>query len=284
MSIPQKRANASGVLLWLVAACCLAVLLSTAGAAHGQLPKAADTPGLQRRMWTIAGVEREALLAIPPTAKSSPTPVVFVFHGHGGRGRSAARAFALHTHWPDAIVVYPQGLNTPGQLTDKEGKLPGWQSASGNQDDRDLAFFDQMLASLKADYQVDDRRLYATGHSNGGGFTYLLWATRGDVLSAVAPSSAVAARIMNDLKPKPVMHIAGEKDPLVKFAWQKATIDRLRQIDHCEEQGREWAKFCTEYPSPEGTSVVALIHPGDHKFYAQAPPLIVRFFQAHPKR
>jgi polyhydroxybutyrate depolymerase len=259
------------------------MLLATAGAAHGHLPKAADAPTLQPRSWTLDGVEREALLAIPPTAKTAATPVVFVFHGHGGRSRNVARTFALHTHWPEAIVVYPQGLNTPGQLTDKEGKLPGWQSAKGNQGDRDLKFFDHVLASLKADYQVDDRRLYATGHSNGGGFTYLLWATRGDVLSAVAPSSAVAARVMNDLKPKPVMHIAGETDPLVKFAWQKATIDRLRQINHCEEQGQEWAKFCTLYPSREGTPVVALIHPGNHKFYAEAPPLIVRFFQAHAK-
>jgi polyhydroxybutyrate depolymerase len=283
MSIHRRSDLRNRVVRLLLAASCLAVWFTVSRPAHAQLPKVADGPALQRRSWTINGVEREAMLAIPPSAKTTPTPVVVVFHGHGGRSGGAARTFALHSHWPEAIVVYPQGLNTPGQLTDKEGKLPGWQSAPGNQDDRDLQFFDQMLASLKAECQVDDRRVYATGHSNGGGFTYLLWATRGDVLAAVAPSSAVAARVMNDLKPKPVMHIAGEKDPLVKFAWQKATMDRLRQINHCEEQGQEWAPLCSHYASRDGTPVVTLIHPGDHKFYADAPPLIVRFFKAHSK-
>lgn len=61
--------------------------------------------------------------------------------------------------------------------------------------------------------------VYAMGHSNGGAFTYLLWATRGDVLAAVAPSGAAAGRSLPDLKPKPVLHVAGEKDELVRFEW-----------------------------------------------------------------
>jgi len=60
-------------------------------------------------------------------------PVVLVFHGHGGTARYAARTFALHRHWPEAIVVYPQGLNTPGRRTDPEGRRPGWQHAAGEQ-------------------------------------------------------------------------------------------------------------------------------------------------------
>ena len=92
------------------------------------------------------------------------------------------RDFAYHKHWPEAIAVYMQGLNTPGVLTDPEGKRPGWQKRVGDQNDRDLKFFDAVLATLKKDYRVDEKRVYATGHSNGGAFTYLLWAARGDVL------------------------------------------------------------------------------------------------------
>ena len=53
-------------------------------------------------------------------------------------------------------MVYPQGLNTPGKLTDPEGKKPGWQHGPGAEGDRDLKFFDAMLAEVRGDYKVDD--------------------------------------------------------------------------------------------------------------------------------
>jgi polyhydroxybutyrate depolymerase len=236
-----------------------------------------------RREWTVDGVVREALVAAPATAKIESSPVVFVFHGHGGSMMNAARQFHLHTLWPEAIVVYPQGLNTPGRLTDPEGKKPGWQHSAGAQDDRDLHFFDAMLDSLHKDFRVDDRRIYSTGHSNGGGFTYLLWATRGDRFAAVAPSAAAAPTLLAQLKPKPVMHLAGETDPLVKFEWQQATMGRLREINQCGE-GQPWAEKCTLYPSKIGAPVVTFIHPGGHQFVAEEPALIVKFFKEHAKQ
>src|SRR5262245_54493239 len=101
---------------------------------------------LTRREWTIGDTAREALLHVPATANATQAPIVFVFHGHGGNMRNAARSFHIHTLWPDAIVVYPQGLNTPGRLTDPEGKLPGWQPNVGDQGDRDVKFFEAVLA------------------------------------------------------------------------------------------------------------------------------------------
>ena len=41
-----------------------------------------------------------------------------------------------------------------------------------------------MLKSLKQDYKVDEKRIFSTGHSNGGGFTYLLWSERPDVFNS----------------------------------------------------------------------------------------------------
>ena len=69
-------------------------------------------------------------------------------------------------------------MPTPGRLTDPEGKRSGWQAAVGDHGDRDLRFVDAMLATLRAELPVDGRRVHATGHSNGGGFTYLLYAVR----------------------------------------------------------------------------------------------------------
>ncbi len=93
--------------------------------------------------WKIDGGTREALLAAPATATTQPSPVVFGFHGHGGSMKNAARSFRMHEQWPDAISVYMQGLPTPGQITDADGKKPGWQKEKGDQQDRDLKFFKQ---------------------------------------------------------------------------------------------------------------------------------------------
>jgi len=236
---------------------------------------------LARLEWKVDGVTREALVYVPPAAKTVPCPVVFAFHGHGGTMKHAAAKFAYHKHWPEAIAVYMQGLKTPGALTDPEGKRPGWQKAAGDQNDRDLKFFDAVLETLKRDYRVDEKRVYATGHSNGGGFTYLLWSARGDVFAALAPCAAVAKRGM-DLKPKPVLHMAGEKDPLVRFEWQKLTMDKLRKLNGCDK-GKPWGERCTLYPSKTGTPMVTYIHPGGHELPNDVPPIIVKFFKEHLK-
>ena len=244
--------------------------------------RAADL--LERQQWTVDGIVREALVYVPPQARTNNVPVVFAFHGHGGSMRNAARSFGFHTRWPEAIVVYPQGLNTPGRLTDPEGKKPGWQSAVGDEGDRDLKLFDAMLASLQKDYKVDAKRLYATGHSNGGGFTYLLWAARGDRFAAFAPSAAVAARNFSQLKPRPVLHVAGTNDTLVKFAWQEMMISRLRKLNQCGA-GEPWEneKNCTLYPSKVSAPVVTFIHSGTHQYPPAAPAIIVKFFKQYPQ-
>src|SRR5262249_32128236 len=238
--------------------------------------------GFQRWELTVDGVQREALVYVPATAKEKSTPVVFVFHGHGGTARQIARRFEMDRHWPEAISVYMQGLNTPGRLTDPNGKAPGWQKSVGDQQDRDLKFFDAVLARLEKEYKVDKKRIFSTGHSNGGAFTYLLWAERGDVFAALGPSGSAAAESFSKLKPKPVIHAAGEKDPLVKFEWQKLNMDNLRKLNGCDAEGTAWGEHCPLYASKTGTPVVTFIHPGGHEYPAGAPEQIVKFFKEHP--
>ncbi len=256
----------------------LFILLAAASAV-----RAADTS--VHREWTVDGVTREALVYAPATAKTVAAPLVFVFHGHGGSMNNAARSFAMHTRWPEAIVVYPQGLKTPGRLTDPKGERSGWQHGPGAEGDRDLKFFDAILANLQQDYKVDDKRIYSTGHSNGGAFTYLLWAMRGEKFAAFGPSAAsITPALLPKLKPKPMLHVAGENDPLVKFTWQKLTIDTILKLNQCGD-GQPWGdvKFCTLYPSKLGAPVVAFIHPGTHTFHKDAPAAIVKFFKEHAK-
>lgn len=237
------------------------------------------------RDWTVGGVVRQALVCVPPGATTNATPVVFAFHGHSGTMAGAASAFDIHTGWPEALVVYPQGLNTPGVLFDPEGKLSGWQHKVGDQADRDLKFFDAVLATLRQEYRVDDQRIYATGHSNGGFFIYLLWSARGEQLAAVVPTAAFVGPWLGELKPKPVLHVAGQNDPSVKFVWQQETIERLRKLNGCGE-GQPWepGEWCIQYPSKLGTPVVTCIHPGEHGDPPQTSAIIVKFFKEHGLR
>ncbi|MFO0814970.1 MAG: prolyl oligopeptidase family serine peptidase [Gemmatales bacterium] len=238
----------------------------------------------QTRTWDVDGVKREALIFTPAKKSEGKVPVIFDFHGHGGSARNAARAHHLHEAWPEAIVVYMQGLKTPGRLTDPEGKKTGWQAGPGDQKDRDLHFFDAVLASMKKEYPVDENRIYATGHSNGGAFTYLLWARRGDIFAAFAPVAASAGIYFTDAKPKPVFHAASEKDPLVTFAMQTRTLDRVKKLNGCKEQGEPWAKGCLQYPSKNGNPVVIYLHDEGHKYPEPTPRLIVKFFKEQTKK
>lgn len=242
---------------------------------------AAEPP--KKREWKVGDATREALVVAPPSATKQASPLVFVFHGHGGTAKNAATKMAVHEHWPEAVVVYPQGLPTPGKLTDPEGKKNGWQHSAGQEADRDLKFFDEMLKALKADYQIDEARVYATGHSNGGRFTHLLWAERGEALAAVAPSGSTAGPLAKAFKPKPCLHIAGADDPLVKFAGQKATMDAVQKLNGCAPEGKPWQPDAkppgTRYDSKGGTPLVALVYPGGHQFPADGAQRIATFFK-----
>lgn len=242
-------------------------------------------PNLTERHWKVDGTDRTALIYAPESAKSKPSPLIFAFHGHGGTAQNAARRMNFQRLWPEAIVVYMQGLPTPGALTDPTGKLPGWQKVAGDQMDRDLKFFDAVLDTVQKDYKVDRKQIFCTGHSNGGGFTYLLWAERGDTFAAVAPSAAIPNRNLKNLKPKPAMHIAGTNDQLVRYAWQEKAMEAERTLNRSDSKGKEWAKAgnvtATLYPSKAGTPYITAIFPGPHAFPSEAVELVVKFFKSY---
>ncbi len=135
----------------------------------------ANQAPLERMTWTINREAREALVYLPKQKTAGGSPVVFGFHGHGGNMQNAERSFGFEKLWPEAIVVYMQGLPTPGQLTDPEGQRNGWQHDAEQKGGRDLKFFDAVLKTLREKHEIDKNRIYASGHSNGGGFSYLLW-------------------------------------------------------------------------------------------------------------
>jgi polyhydroxybutyrate depolymerase len=250
--------------------------------AIGVAAQPAPPAGLSRGKWQVSGVERTGLVAAP--AKPAPaggTPLILAFHGHGGTAAGMVRSFGVHTLWPEALVLYLQGIPTPGRLTDREGRRAGWQSTPGAHGDRDLAFVDSVLAWAKKEYRIDPKRIYAAGHSNGASFTYVLWAARGDQFAAFAPSAAVFGQMVTSAKPKPALIIAGQRDALVPFAAQARTIAAVRRLNQTDTAGVEWSKNAKLYSSKIGADVLAYIHQGAHPMPPDAAALAVRFFKAH---
>lgn len=238
---------------------------------------ASQASPLQELHLTVEGIDRVALIDIPPTAKG-PSPLVFGFHGHGGNMRNAARTFDVRRYWPEAIIIYPQGLATATK-NDPKGERPGWQNVARLNGDRDLKFFDALLSEAKVRLHADPKRVFAMGHSNGGGFTYLLMRERPSAICAYGPSSAGAGGKLGGSTPRPVFHIAGTRDPLVPFENQQKTIDGLLDLNKCSKPGEKWSEQCTFYPS-KTAPVATFISDVGHVFQRNAMPFMVRFFKS----
>ncbi len=243
--------------------------------------------GFVERAWTVEGVKRTALVRLPADAKA-PAAVVFCWHGHGGNSAQAIRSWAFDKADPTSILVFPQGLPTVTPLVDKEGRWPGWQPAVGAEGDRDIKLFDAILEDLRKERAIDPKRICSMGHSNGAAFSYVLWQARPEVLAAigsVAGSLTVKAR---DLKPLPVIHVAGETDPIVKFAWQQATCAAVRRFNACADEGKPYAKEgvleATLYPSSKEAPLVVALHRGGHEYAKGSSELIARFFRENPRK
>ncbi len=236
----------------------------------------------QQCQWTVDGESRTAVIKPAEKTGVGPAPLVFGWHGHGGTATGCER-WGLEALWPEAIFVYAQGLPTPGRLTDPEGKKSGWQAQSGVMKDRDLKLFDTILEDLRGKFSIDEKRIYSTGHSNGGGMTYLLAEQRPGVFAAIAPCASAKLRRGASGNPIPVLHVLGENDPLVKPEWQYSTIETVKQINQCTRDPVSWgdsgALSALMYQSGNGSPLVVATHRGGHEYPKGAAELIVRFFK-----
>lgn len=226
--------------------------------------------------YIVEGARREALL-FPGLGNGPSTgrPLVLVFHGHGGNMRQAARSFGVHTIWPEATVVYPQGLPTKG-MTDPQGKKNGWQQNAGEYGDRDLKFVDTILLALRG---RDPKRTFAMGHSNGGRFTYVLWGSRGDRFAAYGPSGSPAARMVRSFRPASVFATAGENDPIIPYPAQKATIEALARLDGVDLSSGTKDGYVTLATGANGIEFGTYIHPGGHEYPREAAEATVALFK-----
>lgn len=125
------------------------------------------------------GVEREYLLYVPPGHDASkPTPLVISLHG----ATLWPGAHRDITRWNDVadefgfLVVYPSGRKRGPRV---------WQAGQGDSTGRDVRFIANLIDTLMTRHNIDARRVYADGLSNGGGMAYLLSCTLPDRIAAV---------------------------------------------------------------------------------------------------
>ena len=226
--------------------------------------------------WQVDGETREAIVYAPAASQGDEkVPLVLSFHGRGDNMQNFQHT-NVHVAWPDAIVVYFQGLES-------RGGLAGWQPGRGADNDRDLKLVDAALASLREAYNIDDDRIYATGFSNGGMFTYLLWAERPGSFAAYAP---VAGRLRESValtQPRPVFHVAGRRDRQVAFEDQEAAIASAVDANGVGASTAPCGDGCTLYGSDAAAPVMTWIHPGGHVYPRETSERIVSFFQEHPR-
>jgi len=239
------------------------------------------SPGRHVLAFDVNGLRRTAVIVVPERA-TDPAPLVFVFHGHGGSGAQIEGRFAIETRWPEAIVVYPDGLPGHQGITDANGTKPGWQTAPGESGDRDIALFDTLLSTIRAKLRVDDGRVYVMGHSNGSAFTSLLLNQRGSEIAATANMSAQPGPFLLANDPVRSMFMAmGTNDPLVPYARQRQSIPLVEQKLGVDTANAITDGYLRIEHGPDDIELDVYVYPGGHAPPLEVADLIVQFFQRH---
>jgi polyhydroxybutyrate depolymerase len=238
-------------------------------------------PGRHDASFDVGGIQRTAVIVVPGDA-SRPAPLVFAFHGHGGNGTVMERRSNIEGLWPGAIVVYPDGLVGHKGRTDPEGVRTGWQTQLGEDGDRDLAFYDTMLASLRSQLSVDSDRLYIMGISNGSAFASLLLNQRGDAIAATANlSGQPSARILASDPTRSMFMAMGTNDAIVPYDTQKRSIPVAEQKLGVDPNRATVTGDLRAEPGRGGLELQTYVYPGGHAPPPEVPKLVVDFFRRH---
>ena len=249
---------------------------------------------------------------------SKQYPVVFVFHGGLGNPDLTEKqtGFSKKADEEGFIVVYPYGTGS----FDK--KLLTWNTwnCCGYADKKninDIDFINAVLKQIKEKYGVDEKRVYATGLSNGGMMCYLIASELSELFAAVAPvagamfdttssnpKSEVSMIIFNSADDLHVPYNggAGEKSLVdVEYLPVETTVNLWVNKFNCflMSKSESSAFFKTNYKNNKGTEIVLYkmfsgghSWPGGEKIrrFADNPvtsvsatDLIWEFFKNNPK-
>jgi polyhydroxybutyrate depolymerase len=157
---------------------------------------------------------------------SRPTPLVIVLHGGGGSGKGMVKltGFNAVADKENFIVVYPDGFEK--HWTDGRGVQ--WQSHVENTDD--VGFISALIDRLSRELNIDAKKVYVTGISNGGMMSHRLGCELSQKIAAIAPVASNIplnqASVWSPSRPMPVLIINGTEDPLERWEGGEISLGR----------------------------------------------------------
>lgn len=170
-------------------------------------------PGLSLRTVNVNGVNRQYYLNIPQSYDATETPLLLDFHplmtdAEYERDNSGTRELSEQENF---IVAFPDGIDGAWNI--------GPCCTESRQVD-DIGFARAIVADIKANACVDDKRVYAMGYSNGGGMSYHLACNATDLVAAVAPAAfdLVEEMSCNPSRPISVYSFRGRYDFIVPYS------------------------------------------------------------------
>ncbi len=204
----------------------------------------------------VDGQEREFIVYVPAQVRDMDrAPVVFMFHGTGGDGekfyaisqwREKADAENFIAVFPSALVhCYLEDRNRDGDFTDAgELRVTSKWANGGPGSPRlplcspaelamltaeqlaladhpladDVLFVQEMLDFIGANYNADQKRIYASGFSNGGGMTSRLAVELPERFAAVAAAAGLLSISPHAVVPRSFVFSVGSLD--TKFTQQ----------------------------------------------------------------
>ena len=180
---------------------------------------------------TYKEIDREFILYVPSSYdSSSKQPLVFNFHGYGSNANEQMNYGDLRSQ-ADAngfILVHPDALD------DISGRsywnMGGWSVSIHN----DLEFIDNLINLLMDKYSINAERIYSTGMSNGGFFSFHLACNLNASFAAIASvTGSMSYETYGDCnarKPTPVLQIHGSIDTVVPYSGIESIMKPVRDV------------------------------------------------------
>lgn len=205
------------------------------------VPPKEDEPNstlLTNQKISINGTNRIYDVFLPSSHNNSTElPVILDLHGFSSNANEQREIsdFTDLAEENDFIMVWPQALATGPNclLAGVSGKY--WNANWGIEVE-DINFIDNLIDQLAEDYNVDLKRVYVTGLSNGGFMVYSIACALSERVAAVA---SVAGSMTEDLlnttcqpaRQIPVMHVHGTDDAVIFWDGEESCQDGIAAIN-----------------------------------------------------
>lgn len=187
------------------------------------------------------GIERNYIMYVPANyTGDEPVPLLFNFHGFTSNA-SQQMFYGNFTSVSDRegfIIIHPEGTIFAGNTHFNVGGF-----TTGSTVD-DVGFTEAMIAFAESEYNIDSKRIYSTGMSNGGYMSFLLACQLSDKIAAVASVTGSMTPGTYDncdaMHQMPVLQIHGTIDGTVPYEgaiWSKSiedVIDFWVDFNNCD--------------------------------------------------